>query len=165
MKYFLPFAGFLFITVSGWAQRDCRWFDYKQQQLKADPSLAEKVEAVESFTRCSCTSLRSLVTGHGTKDIIPPLITIPVVVHIVYNSSAENISDAQVLSQLDVLNADYGKHNADTSAIPSYYSSLAANSGFRFVLAGVDTDGHATTGIVRKIYQCQLFFSQRQCQV
>src|ERR1700754_1111019 len=150
MKHFLPFAGFLLITVSGWAQRDCRWFDYKQQQLKADPSLAEKVEAVESFTRMQLHKSSVTVTGHGTKDIIPLLITIPVIVHIVYNSSSQNISDAQVLSQLDVLNADYGKHNADTSAIPSYYSSLAANSGFRFVLAGVDTDGNATTGIVRK---------------
>ncbi|HEY4290622.1 MAG TPA: M43 family zinc metalloprotease [Puia sp.] len=150
MKYFLPFAGSLLITVSGLAQRDCRWLDYKQQQLKADPSLAEKVEAVESFTRMQLRKPSVAVTGVGTKDNIPALITVPVIVHIVYNSSSQNISDAQVLSQLDVLNADYGKHNADTSAIPSYYSSLAANSGFRFVLAGVDTDGHATTGIVRK---------------
>ena len=150
MKYFLPFAGSLLITVSGLAQRDCRWFDYKQQQLKADPSLAEKVEAVESFTRMQLHKSSVTITGQGTKDLIPPLITVPVVVHIVYNSSSQNISDAQVLSQLDVLNADYGKHNADTSAIPSYYAALAANSGFHFVLAGVDTDGHATTGIVRK---------------
>jgi hypothetical protein len=150
MKYFLPFAGFLLITVSGWAQRDCRWFDYKQQQLKADPSLAEKVEAVESFTRVQLHKPSVTITGQGTKDLIPSLITIPVVVHVVYNSSEQNISDAQVLSQLDVLNADYGKHNADTSAIPAYYSSLAANSGFHFVMAGVDTDGHVTTGIVRK---------------
>ncbi|HTI92022.1 MAG TPA: M43 family zinc metalloprotease [Puia sp.] len=152
MKNFLPFVGSLLITVSGWAQRDCRWLDYKQQQLKADPSLAEKVEAVESFTRMQLHRSSVTITGQGTgtKDIIPSLITIPVVVHIVYNSSSQNISDAQVLSQLDVLNADYGKHNADTSAIPSYYSSLAANSGFRFVLAGVDTDGHATTGIIHK---------------
>jgi len=150
MKYFLPFAGSLLITLSGLGQRDCRWFDYKQQQLKADPSLAEKVEAVESFTRMQLHRASVTVTGQGTKDNIPSLITIPVVVHIVYNTSSQNISDAQVLSQLDVLNADYGKHNADTSAIPSYYTALAANSGFRFVLAGVDTDGHATTGIVHR---------------
>ena len=157
MKYFLPFAGSLLITLSSSAQRDCRWFDYKQQQLKADPSLAEKVEAVESFTRMQLHKSSVTITGQGTKDVIPSLITIPVVVHIVYNSSSQNISDAQVLSQLDVLNADYGKHNADTSAIPSYYAPLAANSGFRFVLAGVDTDGHATTGIVRKFTNATSF--------
>lgn len=157
MKYFLPFAGSLLITVSGLGQRDCRWFDYKQQQLKADPSLVEKVEAVESFTRMQLHKSSVTITGQGTKDLIPALITIPVVVHIVYNSSSQNISDAQVLSQLDVLNADYGKHNSDTSAIPSYYAALAANSGFRFVLAGVDTDGHATTGIVRKFTNVSSF--------
>jgi hypothetical protein len=157
MKYFLPFAGFLLITLSGLGQRDCRWFDYKQQQLKADPSLAEKVEAVESFTRMQLHKSSVTVTGQGTRDIIPSLITIPVVVHIVYNTSSQNISDAQVLSQLDVLNADYGKHNGDTSAIPSYYATLAANSGFRFVLAGIDTDGHVTTGIVRKFTSANSF--------
>ncbi len=157
MKYFLPFAGSLLITVSGLAQRDCRWLDYKQQQLKADPSLAEKVEAVESFTRMQLHRSSVTVTGQGAKDGIPSLITIPVVVHILYNSSSQNISDAQVLSQLDVLNADYGKHNADTSAIPSYYSSLAANSGVRFVLAGIDTDGNTTTGIVHKFTNATSF--------
>src|SRR5258708_20482912 len=139
MKYFLPFVVCLLIIIPGWAQRDCRWFDYKQQQLKADPLLAEKVQAVESFTRLQLRRASVTITGQGSRDNIPPLITIPSVVHILYNSSSQNISDAQVLSQLDVLNADYGKHNADTSAIPSYYSRLAANTGFRFVLAGVDT--------------------------
>lgn len=157
MKYFLPFVGFLLITVSGWAQRPCRWFDYKQQQLEADSTLAQKVEAVESFTRMQLHKSSVTVTGYGAQALVPTLITIPVVVHIVYHSSSQNISDEQVQSQLDVLNADYGKHNSDTSAIPSYYSSLAANCGIRFVLAGVDTDGNATTGIVRKFTNVSSF--------
>src|ERR1700749_398965 len=104
MKNFLPFVGSLLITVSGWAQRDCRWLDYKQQQLKADPSLAEKVEAVEAFTRKQLHASPVTITGQGAKGVVPSLITIPVVFHIVYNTASQNISDAQVLSQLDVLN-------------------------------------------------------------
>jgi len=140
----------MLIAFPGWTQRDCRSFDYRQQQLNADPSLALKVEAVEQFTHMQLHRSSVTITGEGAKETIPAVITIPVVVHILYNISSQNISDAQVQSQLDVLNADYGKHNADTSLIPSYYMGLATDCGFRFVLAGVDTDGHVTTGIVRK---------------
>jgi hypothetical protein len=80
---------------------------------------------------------------------VPPVITIPVVIHVVYNSPTQNISDAQIYSQVAVLNRDYGKQNADTSEIPSYYNSVAANCGFRFALANLDTNGNATTGIIR----------------
>lgn len=152
MKYCLPFAAYLLIALPGWSQRDCRSFDYKQQQLIADPSLSSKVEAIEAFTRSRLRQASVVITGEGgaVKETIPSLITIPVVVHILYNSSSQNISDAQVQRQLDVLNADYGKHNGDTADIPAYYSTLAADCGIRFVLATVDTNGHATSGIIHK---------------
>jgi len=140
----------MLITLPGWTQRDCRSFDYRQQQLNADPTLAQKVEAVEQFTHMQLHRSPVTITGEGPRATIPAVITIPVVVHILYNLSSQNISDAQIQSQLDVLNADYGKHNGDTSLIPAYYSGLAADCGFQFVLAGVDTNGHTTTGIVRK---------------
>ena len=41
------------------------------------------------------------------------IVTIPVVVHVVYNNNTENISDAQVLSQITVLNDDFRRLNAD----------------------------------------------------
>jgi hypothetical protein len=50
--------------------------------------------------------------------------TIPVVVHVVYNTNAQNISTAQVQSQIDVLNNDFQKLNADTSAVPSALNRL-----------------------------------------
>ncbi len=37
----------------------------------------------------------------------PTPINIPLVVHVVWNSAAENISDAQINSQIDALNRDY----------------------------------------------------------
>ena len=40
-------------------------------------------------------------------DNLKSIITIPVVVHVVYNTNAENISDAQIFSQMDVLFADF----------------------------------------------------------
>jgi hypothetical protein len=155
MKYFLPFIGCLLITLPGLTQRNCGSTDYRQQQLIAHPSLAGAISAIEQFTHTQLQRSSVAVTGtipDGTKNgsSVPSLYTIPVVVHILYNSAAQNISDAQVESQIAVLNADYQKMNADTADVPAYFRSLAVNCGFRFVLAQADTNGNATNGIVRK---------------
>lgn len=151
-KYFLPFMGCLLIAVSGWSQNTCRSFVYRQQQLNAHPELASAVEDVEQFTRRQLAP-SPVVTGNASSSSsahTPAVITIPVVVHVLYNTDYQNISDAQIVSQLAVLNKDYQKLNADTSLIPAYYSGLAADCGFHFILAGIDTNGDVTTGIVRK---------------
>jgi hypothetical protein len=163
LYYLAPFC--LLYAIPGWTQQTCRSFDYRTQQLKADPSLAASVAAIEEFTARQIKERPVIVTGgtSGTSsgassgNAAPALITIPVVVHILYNSPAENISDAQVQSQIAVLNTDYQKQNADTAEIPSYYRSLAANCGFRFGLAQLDTNGEATTGIIRKHTGVQSF--------
>jgi hypothetical protein len=167
MKHCLS-ALFSLITIAGLAQTQCRSFEYRQQQLKANPMLAQTVAAIEQFTSRQLSQHPVAVTGGtsgGTSSSsgaasggIPSLITIPVVVHILYNTNAENISDAQVQSQIDVLNADYQKQNSDTAEIPSYYRSLAANCGFRFGLALADTNGLATTGIIHK-YTTNSYFT------
>lgn len=158
MNRLLPLIGYLLFTIPGMAQQDCRSFDYRQAELKNNPALAVAVSAVEQFTRRQLQIPSVAVTGgQSLKGASLPLITIPVVVHIVYNTAAENTSDAQVQSQIDVLNTDYQKLNADTARIPGYFAPLAANCGFRFVLAGLDTNGLATTGIIRKHTTVQSF--------
>jgi len=76
--------------------------------------------------------------------------TIPVVVHVVWNTAAENISDAQIQSQIDILNKDFGRMNADTVNTPIPFKPLSGSIPFRFHLARRDPNGFATTGIVRK---------------
>jgi PKD repeat protein len=79
------------------------------------------------------------------------IITIPVVVHVVYNTAAENISDAQAASQVQVLNDDFAKLNTDANKVTQpTFSTVAAGSQIRFCLAQRDPNGNATTGIVHK---------------
>lgn len=78
------------------------------------------------------------------------LIVIPVVVHVVYNSSNQNISDDQILSQIEVLNRDFNRNNADTFNTPQAFKSKAAGCGFKFCLARVDPQGRLTSGIERR---------------
>ena len=77
------------------------------------------------------------------------LVTIQCVVHVVHKTDEENISDEQIQSQIDVLNADYHGTNADRSKIPDPWTSLAADPNITFALAKKDPKGKATNGITR----------------
>jgi hypothetical protein len=153
MKRYVSALCSLIITLPGWSQQPawlpqpgrspqhCQSAEYRAAQFKANPWLVQKAATVTGGS-----SDASNLTSHST----PSLITVPVIVHIVYHTAAEDITDAQVQSQIDALNADYQKRNADTMEIPPYYRSLAANCGFRFGLALLDTNSQPTTGIVRR---------------
>ena len=66
---------------------------------------------------------------------------IPVVVHVVWNAAAQNISDAQIASQIDVLNRDFRRANPDVSVTPAPFLPLATDSRVEFVLANTDPTG------------------------
>ncbi len=78
---------------------------------------------------------------------------IPVVVHIIHNGqgigTGSNISDAQVLSQIEVLNDDFQRLNADAILTPLDFQPVAAGFDIEFVLAKQDPDGQPTSGINR----------------
>lgn len=76
-------------------------------------------------------------------------IVIPTVVHVIHQDGIENISDAQVLSQLDVLNTDFQRLNADTALTRPLFRPVAADMGLTFCLATLDPHGQSTTGIDR----------------
>ncbi len=86
------------------------------------------------------------------------VIVIPVVVHVLYNNSEQNISDQQVLSQIDALNKDYRRLNADTANTPAPFRNVAADTRIVFCLAKVDPEGKYTTGIIHK-YTKEAIFS------
>ncbi|HEY9695670.1 MAG TPA: zinc metalloprotease [Trichocoleus sp.] len=79
------------------------------------------------------------------------ITTIPVVVHVVYNSSnpEQNISDEQIKSQIDVLNRDFRLRNSDIDSVPAPFRPKAADARVEFVLASQDPSGNATNGITR----------------
>ncbi|EON69102.1 hypothetical protein W97_08288 [Coniosporium apollinis CBS 100218] len=74
---------------------------------------------------------------------------IPVVVHVVYNTPAQNISQAQIESQIDVLNKDFNAANADLSKLPAVWAPLVGSVNINFFLAKRDPHGNATNGVTR----------------
>lgn len=73
--------------------------------------------------------------------------TIPVVVHVLWNAPMQNISEAQIMSGLDLLNA--GFNSVVLAPVDPPYNALAANMDITFCLASKAPDGSATTGIDR----------------
>lgn len=76
--------------------------------------------------------------------------TIPVVVHVLYDSDEDNIADEQIASQIEVLNEDYSGSNADLANVPEPFRDLVGTPGLTFVLADKDPAGNSSTGITRR---------------
>ena len=77
-------------------------------------------------------------------------IVIPVVVHVLYNASVNEITDAKIQSQISILNRDFNLTDLSSLNIPNVFMRVAGKANIRFELAKVDPNGRATTGITRK---------------
>jgi hypothetical protein len=79
------------------------------------------------------------------------VVTIPVVFHVLYKTSIQNISDAQINSQLTILNNDFRKLNSDfSSVVPAAFQGLGADTEILFCKATRTPAGDSSTGIERK---------------
>jgi hypothetical protein len=142
-KMFFLCAISLLVTTSLFAQdavRDCAADDKYELMMQQDPAFAARMMEIESFTQ------NYLATHEGGTRTV---VTIPVVVHVVYNGATENVSDAQINTQMDVLNEDFRRLNADASSTLATFLGVAADAEIEFCLASVDPAGGATTGITR----------------
>lgn len=74
---------------------------------------------------------------------------VPVVVHVVWNTAAENVPDAAINAIIAELNADYSQSNSDLNTVRATFTGVIGNVGFQFCLAQIDPNGNATTGITR----------------
>lgn len=134
----------LFTTSLATAQH-CGYDAMHQHYLQTDPGYAQRLQQIETAAQ-----QYQQLGGPRAKKVV---ITIPVVVHVVHNGEAigtgTNISDAQVLSQLDVLNKDFRFNNADASLIPAVFQQFATDMELEFCLAIRDPQGNLSTGIDR----------------
>ena len=92
---------------------------------------------------------RTQVGRNLRQKSINDVYSLPVVVHVIYSNPTENLSKAQIQSQLTVLNQDYRRRNPDASNTPANFASVAADCQIEFCLASVDPQGRPTDGIDR----------------
>jgi pregnancy-associated plasma protein-A len=121
--------------------RTCGTMPVHERLLRTSPGYREARDASENQALRAASFPEALRTG---------CTRIPVVVHVVYKTAAQNISDAQIKSQIDVLTADYRKKNADVASVPAPFAPLVGDARVEFALATTDPGGNPTTGIIRK---------------
>jgi hypothetical protein len=124
--------------------RTCATTDHYAERIKIDPQFPKRLQQIELQTQAYVAKRRE--AGPYLRSGV---IVIPVVVHVVHNTAAEDISEAQINSQIDALNRDYRMANADSSLVPDVFKPLRADTRIEFKLAVRDPNCGATTGITR----------------
>jgi Pregnancy-associated plasma protein-A len=121
--------------------RKCGAVAVHYRLLEEDPNFRQNQLNLEGLVAKRMAS--GLVARKGKPRVIP------VVVHVVYKLPGENISDAQIQSQITVLNKDYSAANTDKKSTPSVWKGLVTSANIQFALAKTDPKGKATKGITR----------------
>ncbi len=145
----------LLFTNPSFGQRTCGSYEAQQELFKKYPYLKEKKRELDSISK-----LREIEIQNGTFKV-NTVYTIPVVIHVLYNTNAENIADEVINSQLTALNRDFNLLNADAANIPAEFSSVASNFEINFCLAALDPSGNPTSGVERRQTTVDTFFSSQ----
>jgi hypothetical protein len=121
--------------------------------IRSNPSLLLQYNKIEKQVK---EYRRLYGISSANQRLVDPngVITIPVVVHIIHRNgeaigTGANLSDAQIQSQITVLNQDFSRTNSDANQTPAAFVGVAANPLIRFELACTDPDGFTTNGITR----------------
>lgn len=155
-------AGFGF--SGGWAQNSpapelvkrCAAVAHEQALQQRNPLRKQQVAALnQRLLAVNGANLRTKAADD--------LYRIPVVVHVIHSNTVgtvggagnANISDEQILSQIQVLNEDY-RRQMNTNGYNT--EAIGADTGIEFFLAQTDPQGQATTGITRHYYSQKTSF-------
>ncbi|HLP53377.1 MAG TPA: M43 family zinc metalloprotease [Fluviicola sp.] len=104
-------------------------------------------------------------TPPGPEKITGLVYTIPVVFHVLHNNGSENISNAQILDALAILNRDYRKLNADAANVQAVFAGMPADAEIEFKLATVAPNGNCFDGITRTVSTLTNDGSDGQAQI
>jgi len=122
-------------------RRSCATSEVHRQLLSVDPDYRLARSEIEDLTDAE--------QARGFAAAAPRTRTIQTVVHVVYKTERQNISNAQVESQIRILNADFRKKNGDRNKVPEAFKPLHADCRIQFKLATKDIFGNAASGITR----------------
>ena len=141
MKKVIGFVLILLFSTTLFAQERCGTTDYLHFLENNHPKIMDEKINLEK-------GIQKWIKDNANYQL-KSIITIPVVVHVVYNSPQQNISDQQIQSQITVLNNDYRRTNIDAMMPPSVWTSVAADCEIEFCWASTDPNGNNTNGITR----------------
>ena len=143
MKRILLSAAALALSFSSFAQRNCGVLQHEQFLQQKNPNRAQERVDYEK-------ALQTWIASNPQAKSAQTIIQIPLVVHMVYSSTADSIGDAQIFSQIQILNDDYTRNNADKVNTPASFTTAASAPMVQYCWAQRDPNGNPTTGIERR---------------
>jgi PKD repeat protein len=129
-----------FATTTSAQEHFCFTTEMDNIATANDPGFINQRNELENFIQQYATAERR------NNNVV---YVIPIVFHILHNYGGENISDAQILDQVNILNRDFRRLNADTSLIVPAFQGRAADCEIEFRLPSIDPNGNCTNGIDR----------------
>ncbi|MCW5906939.1 MAG: T9SS type A sorting domain-containing protein [Chitinophagales bacterium] len=144
-KFLLSMAAVcsLFSPSAQVVQNRCGTVDVIKHRDAENPGYQNRMNAAFDYAKQIAESRKDVRASNDT------VYRIQCVFHVLYSTAAENIPDSVIYSQLEVLNEDYRRKNADTVKTRGIFSDVAADARIEFYLATTDPDGNPTTGITR----------------
>jgi hypothetical protein len=130
-----------FQSVSAQVLNRCSTNDLINSRAESNPSYLSKI----IDTQNEIAQYATMQSLRASDEVL----RIPVVVHIIHNNETQNISDAQVQSQIDRLNGDYRRLNSDANLTRDEFLPVAADTKIEFFLTQWDPEGNPTNGITR----------------
>ena len=120
--------------------RSCATMDVLEENMKDDPQLAKKIKDINDHAKRFADQQEAGRASTAAVASVPydGTVTIPVIVHVIYNTAQEKITTDQIASQIRVLNNDYRKTNSDINKTPAVFASLESDMNIQFSLSSVD---------------------------
>lgn len=143
--FFAIFASTTLLVAQNIHPPTCATDQITAQMRAQNPELYQQL--VADFER----NIQNYIQNHKSGD--RSVITIPVVFHIVHKDTAvlNDITPAQIQSQIDALNRDFAQENADFAFLESVFTARCnENADIQFCLAQRDPDGNICRGIEYK---------------
>src|ERR1051326_4891480 len=126
----------------------CGIEDAMTELFNKHPELAAEHQALQQQAQQEAQNYR--LSHHlSPADTNAPMFIVPTVFHIIHQYGTEDISDAQVQDEINILNRDYRCNNSDTSTVINPFKSVYADTKIEFRLATIDPQGNCTNGIDR----------------
>lgn len=123
--------------------RTCYTMRVLNEKLRENPGLEKRMYNIEQHTREAIAFKSSNGKGKpggggGGTDPTPytGAVTIPVIVNIL-EDPAHPVTQANIDSQIAILNDDYNNNNSNTSGVPAEFAGVVADANITFTLAGV----------------------------
>jgi PKD repeat protein len=152
MKRFLLSVAVMLSGYMGIAQQHvCGTDEHYKSGAATDPKAAvQRAQFNQAFTEAMKTyNPNDYKVQGGMGKASAPKYIIPVVVHVFHQNGQENISEAQILSEISQLNKSFRRLNSDTGNVRAIFKDIAADAQIEFRMAKKDPQGNCTNGIVR----------------